>query len=58
MRERRVGEHAVGHEPIARAALSSGQVVPDDPEVVAGDVSELRAAGAVPHGPDAGRSGL
>src|SRR5262249_41191164 len=47
-----------GHEAIARAALSSGHVVPDDPKVIAGDVRELRAAGAVPHGPDVGRSGL
>src|SRR2546426_4695793 len=44
-----VGEHTVGHKPIARAALFSRQVVPDDPKVIAGDVGELRAAGAVPH---------
>src|SRR5262249_12962168 len=58
MRERRVGEHAVGHEPIARAAVSSGQVVADNAKVITGDVREVRAARAVPHRPDAGRSGL
>src|SRR5262249_26377313 len=47
-----------GREPIARAARSSGQVVPDDPKIVTGNVRELWAAGAVPHGPDVGRSGL
>jgi hypothetical protein len=58
VRERRIGKHAIGHEPIARAALFSGQVVPDDAEVVPGDMSELRAAGAVTHGPHVGRGGL
>src|SRR5215813_3889244 len=58
VRERWVGEHAIGHEPIARAAPFSGQVVPDDPKIVTGNVRELWAAGAVPHGPDVGRSGL
>src|SRR5262249_29191594 len=50
--------HAVGYEPIARAALSSGQVVPDDTEVVAGHMRELRAASTIPHRPNAGRGGL
>src|SRR5262245_10837779 len=58
MRQRRVGEHAVGHEPIARAAVSSGQVVTDNAKVIAGDVRELRAARAIPHRPDVRRSGL
>src|SRR5262249_27281716 len=52
MRERRVGEHAIGYEPIARAAVSSAEIVPDDAKVIAGDVRELWAAGAVAHGPD------
>ena len=54
----RVREHAVGHEPIARAAVSPSQVVPDDAKVIAGHMRELRAAGAVPHGPHVGRRGL
>src|SRR5262245_1592419 len=58
MRERRIGEQAVGHEPIACAAVSSGQVLTDDAKVVAGDVRELRAARAIPHRPDVRRSGL
>src|SRR5262245_28179271 len=58
MRERRVGEHAVGHEPIARAAVSSSEVVNDNAKVIAGDVRELRAPCAVPHRPDVGRGGL
>src|SRR5262245_29024499 len=58
VRELRVGEHAVRHQAIARAARSPGQVVPDNPEVIAGNVRELRAAGAIPHGPDFGRGGF
>ena len=58
MGEWRVREHAVRNQPIARAALPSGQIVPDDPKVVDGYVRELRAAGAFPDGPDIGRSRL
>ena len=58
VRELRVGEHAVGHEPIAGAARSSGQVFANDMEVVAGHMRELWAAGAISHRPDVGRSGL
>src|SRR5258708_25744944 len=58
MRGGGVGEHAEGHEPIARAAISAGQVVTDNAKVIAGDVRELRAARTVPHRPDAGRGSL
>src|SRR5262249_12997571 len=58
MRERRVGEHAVGHEAGARAAGFPRGGLTDNAKVVAGDVRELRAACAVPHRPDAGRGGL
>src|SRR5262245_15894958 len=58
MRKRRIGEQAVGHEPIARAAVSSGQILTDNAKVIAGDVRELRAARAIPHRPDVRRSGL
>ena len=56
--ERRVREHAVGHQATAGAALAAGEIVPDDPKIVVGDVRELRAAGAFPHGPDVGRARL
>ena len=56
--EGRVGEHAIGNQPIARAACRAGQIVPDDPEVVDGCVRELGAPGAFPHGPDVGRTRL
>src|SRR5262245_39547660 len=58
MRKRRIGEQAEGHEPIARAAVSSGQILTDNAKVVASDVRELRAARAIPHRPDVRRSGL
>jgi len=38
--ERRVREQAVWNQPIARGALSSGQIVPDDSKVVDGRVRE------------------
>jgi len=44
----RVGEHAVRNQPIARAALPSRQIVPDNLKVVDGYVRELWAAGAFP----------
>ena len=56
--ERRVGEQAEGDEPVARGATPAGQIVPDDPKVVEGDVGELGAAGALAHRPDIGRRGL
>jgi hypothetical protein len=34
MGERRVGEHAIGDQPIARVALPSGEIVSDDPKVI------------------------
>src|SRR5712692_7949677 len=50
--EGRVREHAVWNQAVARAALASGQIVPNDPKVVAGYMRELRATGAFPDGPD------
>ena len=44
--EWRVREQAVWNQPIARAALASGQVVPDDSKVVDGYVRELWTTGA------------
>src|SRR5262245_56366882 len=44
--ERRISEHAIGNESCARTARSSCKIVPNDPKIVLGDVSELRAAGA------------
>ena len=44
--ERRVREQAVWNQPIARGALSSGQILPDDSKVVDGRVREVRATGA------------
>jgi hypothetical protein len=54
----RVREHAVWNQPIACAALPSGQIVPNDPKVVLGYVRELWATGALPDGPDLGRTRL
>src|SRR6476660_7351952 len=58
MGEWRVREQAVWNQPIARAALPPGQIVPDNSKVVDGYVRELWTAGAFPHGPDTGRSRL
>jgi hypothetical protein len=52
--ERRIGEHAIRHEPVARAAVRSGLVVRDDAEVVDRCVRELRAAGTLTESPDIG----
>jgi hypothetical protein len=54
----RVCEQAVWNQPIARAALPSIQIVPDDSKVVDGYVRELGATGRFPQGPDTGRSRL
>src|SRR5215468_487839 len=43
--KRRVGEHAVWNQAIARAALSSGEVVLDDAKIIDGYMGELWAAG-------------
>jgi hypothetical protein len=56
--ELRVREHAVWNQPTARAARASGQVVPDDPEVVRRHVRELRTPRAFTDGPDMGCTGL
>lgn len=53
-----VGEHAVGNEPVACRALPSGQVVANDPEVIEGDMRELRAASAFADCPDVGPARL
>src|SRR5271166_696162 len=54
----RVGEHAIGNQPIARAAVPSGQVVPDDAKIIDRGMRELRAAGAFADRPDIGRGRL
>jgi hypothetical protein len=56
MRQRRVGEHAIGDQPIARAAAATGEVVANDPKIVHGGVRELRAAGAFADRPDIWRT--
>src|SRR6202167_3576567 len=58
VRERRIREHAVGNQPIARAAPPSGQIVANEPKVVFGYVRELRAAGAFAERPDIPRTRL
>ena len=52
MCERRIGEHAIRHEPIARAARAAGEVIADDAKIVNRDMRELRAASTVADGPD------
>jgi hypothetical protein len=54
----RLGEHAIGHQTAARAAVGTGQIVPGDPKIVDRDVSKLRAAGALADRPDIGRRRL
>ena len=51
-------KHAVRNQPIPRAALPSGQIVPDDPKIIDGDVRKLWAAGAFPYRLDIGRRRL
>src|SRR4029077_10294245 len=56
--KRRVSKHAIWNQPIARAAISSCQIVTHDTKIVFGYVRELWAAGAFPQGPDAWRTRL
>ena len=58
MRQRRIGEHAVGNEPVARAPPPSSQIVANDAKVVFGYMGEHRAAGAFAQGPDVRRARL
>jgi hypothetical protein len=51
MRKRRVSEHAIWNQPIARAAISSCQIVTNDTKIIFGYMRELWAAGAFPKGP-------
>src|SRR6516225_10589941 len=56
MRERRISKHAIWNQPVARAAISSNQIVPNNAKIVLRHVRELRAAGAFSDCPDFGRS--
>src|SRR5262245_13854848 len=56
--EWRLREHAVRNQPIPRAALRPGQIVPDDPKVVARYVRELGTPSAFPDRPDPGGTRL
>ncbi len=58
MGKRGVSEHAIWNQPIARAAISSCQIVTYDTKIVFGYVRELWAAGAFPEGPDVWRTRL
>jgi hypothetical protein len=58
MGKRGVSEHAIWNQPIARAAISSCQVVTYDTKIVFGYVRELWAAGAFPESPHVWRSRL
>src|SRR6516164_7253316 len=55
MRERRISKHAIWDQSVARAAISSTQIIPNNPKIVLRHVRELRAAGAFPERPDFGR---
>jgi hypothetical protein len=52
--EWRICKHTIPDQPIVRGAIPSGEIVPDDPKVVFGHVSELWAAGAFSDGPNVG----
>src|SRR5262249_28765280 len=56
--EWRLREHAVRNQPIPRAALRPGQIVRDDPKVVARYVRELGTPSAFPDRPDPGGTRL
>ena len=58
MGKRGVSEHAIWNQPIARAAISSCQIVTHDTKIVFGYVRELWAAGAFPEGPHVWRTRL
>jgi hypothetical protein len=45
--KRRVGKHAIGNKPVARAAFAPGKIVFDDPEIVLRDMRELRTSGTL-----------
>src|SRR5262249_26433185 len=49
--ERRIGEHAVWNQPIARGAISSREIVTYDSKIVFGYVRKLWTASAFPDGP-------
>jgi hypothetical protein len=51
MGERGISKHAIWDQPIARAAISSTQIIPNNPKIVLRHVRELRAAGAFPDRP-------
>ena len=51
-----IGEHAERYEAVSRSAAAPIQVVADHPEIVEGDVRELRAARAIAHRPNARRA--
>ena len=57
-RQRRVGEHAVGDEPVAGGAVAAGQIVPDDAEIVFRHMGELRTARALADRPEIERARL
>jgi len=56
--KRGVSEHAIWNKPIARAAISSCQIVTYDTKIVFGYVRELWAAGAFPESPHVWRTRL
>src|SRR6516165_9891704 len=52
------GGHAIGDQPVARAAIAPRQVVTNDPKVILRHVRECRAAGAFAKRPNARDSRL
>src|SRR5262245_61196681 len=58
MRKRRIGKHAVWDQPMARVAISSGQVVPDYAEIVLRHMGKLWAARPIGKCPEASRGGF
>ena len=49
--ERRISEHAIWNQAVARAAISACEIIAYDAEIVFGYVRELWAAGAFPQCP-------
>ena len=55
-RQRRVGEHAIRNQTVTCTAVSAGEVVANDPEIIHRRMRKLRTAGTLADRPDCGRA--
>ena len=54
-RQRRIGEHAIRHQAVTRAAIAAGEVVANDAKIIHGRMRELRTSGALTDRPNCRR---